>query len=902
MDYSKKGIEHKQRYIKSTSRRIVSKTRITLFRLCIVCIVALAIIGSFAGYGFVKGLIDSAPDISQIDVVPQGYTTTVYDKDGNEIEYLVGANSNREYVYLKDLPDYIKYTFISIEDERFYEHKGIDIRGILRAGVTGLASGNFSQGGSTITQQLLKNQVFNGGREATFLQRVERKIQEQYLAIQLENILDKNTILEYYLNTINLGSGTYGIQTAAQRYFNKDAKDLTLSEAATIAAIAQLPVYNNPINYPDRNKVRKDDILKKMLEQKHCTQEEYDTAINDDVYTRIQSVNDQKDTTSYYSYFVDELIEQVMNDLQTKLGYTETQASSLIYSGGLDIYTTQDPVIQKICDDVYSDESYFPTMGTSYWELTYALSIQKKDGTTIHYHTNDLLDYYKDYNDPDNLYVDDKGSKFSALFLDKADMQKKIDAFREAMMEDGDILLGEKATFTIQPQSSFVVMNQYTGEVQAIIGGRGEKEGNRTLNRATNTQRQPGSTFKILSTYLPALDTGKFTLASVKDDSGPYYYPGTKEEVTNWTTNKEYKGLTTLREGIFNSMNIVTVKTFVDVTPQLGYDYLQKLGFTSIVDSRKEPDGRVVSDINYPMALGGLTDGVSNLELTAAYAAIADGGVYTQPVFYTKILDRNGKVLLENKPKKEQVMKESTAWLLTSAMEDVVNKGTGKNLKLTAIDMPVAGKTGSTSNYYDLWFSGFSPYYTATIWSGFDNNRTQVDKTYPRKIWKTIMEQIHIQLGLQTKDFTMPDSIVEAKICTKSGKLAIDGVCDKSPEGDTTRIEYFAKGTEPTEKCDVHVVANVCTESKALATDNCPANKVKTGIFLVKDETGVTDDSPYVLPKTYCKIHKSGNTPATTQDQPTTGNSTDNSTGNSTGNSTDNSDIPNTNVFDDVVP
>ena len=863
MDYSKKGIEHKQQYIKSTSRKLVSKTRITLFRLCIVSLVSLTLIGAFAGFGFVKGLIDSAPDISQIDVVPQGFTTTVYDRDGNEIEHLVGANSNREYVYLEDLPEYVKYTFISIEDERFYQHKGIDIRGIFRAGVTGLTSGDFSEGASTITQQLLKNQIFDGGREATFMERLKRKIQEQYLAIQLENELDKDTILEYYINTINLGSGTYGVQTAAKRYFNKEAKDLTLSESATIAAIAQLPVYLNPITYPERNVVRKNEILREMLEQDHCSQEEYDEAMDDDVYTRIQSLNDEKETTSYYTYFVDELIEQVITDLQEKLGYTETQATNLLYSGGLDIYTTQDPVIQKICDDVYADESNFPEIGISYWDLTYALSIQKDNGEEIHYHSNDLLEFYKDYDDPDNLYVDDNGSKFSLLFLDKEDMQAKIDAFREAMVEEGDTILAEKITMTIQPQSSFVVMDQYTGEVMAIIGGRGEKEGNRTLNRATNSKRQPGSTFKVISTYLPALDTLGLTLASVQDDAGPYYYPGTQKEVNNWTSSKRYEGLTTLRKGIYNSMNIVTVKTFAEVTPQLGFDYAKKLGISTLVDSRKESNGRVVSDINYPMALGGLTDGVYNIELTAAYAAIANGGVYTEPVFYTKILDQNGKVLLENTPKKEQVMKSSTAYLLTSAMEDVVKIGTGTSLRLTAINMPVAGKTGSTSDYNDLWFSGYTPYYTATIWSGFDRNRSQVDKSYPRKIWKTIMEQIHIQKGLETKDFTMPDSIVTAKICTKSGKLAVEGVCDHYIGGNTVKTEYFAKGTEPTDKCDVHVKATVCSVSKSLATDNCPLDKVKEAVYLDKNETSKTDDTPYLLPKESCTIHKSSQTTPT---------------------------------------
>lgn len=862
MDFSKKGLDKKQHYIKSTSRRLISKTRISFFRLLVAFIVFLVIVGSFAGIGFVKGLIDSAPDISKISVVPTGYTTTVYDKDGNVIENLVGAHSNRVFVKIDTIPKVVQNAFIAIEDERFYEHDGIDIRGIFRAFVHGLSKGDFDQGASTITQQLLKNQVFGGVREKNFMDRLQRKIQEQYLSIQLENILDKKTILEDYLNTINLGSGTYGVQTASKRYFNKDVKDLTLSEASVIAAIAQLPVYLNPITHPDRNAKRRAEILKNMLDQKLCTKAEYDAAVADDVYSRIQYNNEKTNTSSSYSYFVDELIEQVMNDLQTKLGYTQTQASNLLFSGGLSIYTTQDPTIQGICDDVYSNEAFFPQIGiSSYYELTYALSVQKKDKTVIHYHGNDLLNFYKNYKDPKNLYVDDGSSKFSLLFIDKKDMKEKIDAFRKAKVGKGDTVLGEKITMTIQPQSSFVVMDQHNGNVVALIGGRGDKGGNRTLNRATNTLRQPGSTFKILSTYLPALDSTGMTLATVQDDSGPYYYPGTKKKVNNWTASNDYKGLTTLRDAITNSMNIVTVKTLAQVTPQVGYDYLLKLGFTSLVDSRKEANGSVVSDIHLPMALGGLTDGVSNLELTGAYAAIADGGIYNKPIFYTKILDHNGKVLINNKPKQEQVMKESTAWLLTSAMEDVVNKGTGKLCKLTAVNMPVAGKTGSTSDYNDLWFSGFSPYYTATIWSGFDNNRTQTDRTYQKKIWKTIMERIHLKQKLATKSFTMPDSIVSAKICTKSGKLAVDGLCDKYEGGDSTRIEYFAKGTEPTEKCDVHVKATICTKSHQLATDKCPLNTQKVEVLLNKKETGKTADTPYILPTKTCQYHKYNSLP-----------------------------------------
>lgn len=857
MNYSKKGIELKQQYIKSTSRRLTSKIRVTLFRLIIIVAVVVVIIGVYAGLGYINGLVDSAPDINQIDVAPRGFTTFVYDSEGNIIEHLVGAHSNRDNVDISRIPKLVQDAFISIEDERFYEHDGIDVRGIFRAFVLGVKGGEFDQGASTITQQLLKNQIFDGGREQNFIDRLERKIQEQFLAVQLENKLDKKLILEYYLNTIYLGSGTYGVQMASKRYFNKDVSELTLSEAAVLAAIVQLPAYHNPITYPERNAARRKDVLRKMLELGLCTQEQYDQAMADDVYSRISAVNEEYSTTSYYSYFTDELIEQVMNDLQEKLGYTQAQALDLIYSGGLRIITTQDPTIQKIVDEVFADESFFPEMGISYWELTYALSIQKNDAdkTAIHYHNNDLLAYYKDYPDPDDLYVDDKGSKFSLLFIDKEDMLNKIADFKQAMLDEGDTILGEKIEMTIQPQLSFVIMDQHIGHVLAIVGGRGDKAGNRTLNRATNTVRQPGSTFKVLSTYLPALDSAGFTLASVIDDSGPYYYPDTETEVSNWRTTKKYEGLSTLRKAIYDSMNIVTVKTLAEVTPRVGFDYLKKLGFTTLVESRTESDGRVVSDINHPLALGGLTDGVTNLELTAAYATLANRGIYTEPIFYTKILDANGKVLLENEPKKEQVVKESTAWLLTNAMEDVVTKGTGKLLKLQEIDMPVAGKTGSTSDYNDLWFSGYTPYYTATIWAGFDNNRSQTERNFNRIIWRTIMERVHIAKGLEKKTFTMPNSIVTAKVCTKSGKLAVEGLCDHYIGGDSVQVEYFAKGTEPTEKCNVHVKATICKESSALATEYCPKNKKKENVYLDKVETGVTDDTPYVLPKDTCTVH-----------------------------------------------
>lgn len=841
MNFSKKGTIKKQKQMKSTSRKLAAKAGVSFFRTFLVCILICFIVGVVVTIGIVKGLIDNAPSIDSINVAPTGFSTTIYDKDGNEIIKLAGSDANRIYATIDKIPETLQNAFIAIEDERFREHKGIDIRGIFRAFFVGISNGHFSEGASTLTQQLLKNQVFEGGNENNTVSRFERKIQEQYLAIQLENRLDKDQILEYYLNTINLGQNTLGVQAASLRYFNKDVSKLTLSEAAVIAGITKSPTNLNPITEPENNAKRREIILSNMLEQGYISEAEKEEALNDDVYTRIQTVNEEQSSSSIYSYFVDELITQVVEDLQEKKGYSQTQAYNAIYRDGLSIYTTQDKSIQKICDDAFAEDSYFPT--NSKWELTYRLSILKKDETVKNYSEGHLKNYFLQTK-----------PNFTLLFSEKDGAYKYIEEFKASVLEDGDEITGEKVTMTIEPQASFTVMDQKTGEVKAIVGGRGKKEANLTLNRASSTVRQPGSTFKIISTYLPALDTSGMTLATVVDDI-PYNYPNGKP-VKNWT--RSFNGLSTLRRAIYNSMNIVTVKTLSQVTPQVGYDYLTKLGFTTLVDNQVHEDGKSYSDIGLPMALGGLTHGVTNLELTAAFAAIANGGIYTKPIFYTKIVDHNGKVLLDNEPSTRQVMKDSTAFLLTNAMEDVIKVGTGGKVRFKNIRMPISGKTGTTTANNDVWFAGFTPYYTATIWGGYDNNGTLNDTNFHKILWRDIMEKIN--KDKETLSFTIPDSVVTAKICTKSGKLAIDGVCDKALGGSTVRTEYFAKGTVPTEKCDVHVKLTVCTSSNKLASEFCPKNLQKELVYLVKEkEPTTTADTPYILPKNLenstCHIH-----------------------------------------------
>ena len=648
---------------------------------------------------------------------------------------------------------------------------------------------------------MIKNAVFDDWVNENTIQKIKRKIQEQSLAMELEKEMPKEKILEIYMNTINLGQNTLGVKAAAMRYFNKQPYQLTLSECATIAAITQNPSKYNPISHPEENVKRRQSVLDKMKELGYITQEEYDEAVADDVYSRIAAVNEESDANSVYTYFVDEVTEQVLADLIEIKGFNETQAYKLLYSGGLSIYTTQDPDIQAICDEVYGDEENYPE--NVKWYLNYVLTIEKANGEKENHSTEMFKAYYKEQNAGFNLLYDSKEEAYEA-----------IEAYKEAVMSSGDKVDGERVTLTPQPQVSITVEEQSTGYVVAMVGGRGTKEASRTLNRASNTTRQPGSTFKVVSTYAPALDSAGLTLADVQNDA-PFNYASGRP-VRNWW-GSSYRGLLSLRYGIAQSANIVAVKTLTQVSAQLGFDYLQNFGFTTLVDKRVESDGTIVSDIGQPLALGGITDGVTNMELNAAYAAIANNGTYIKPKLYTKIVDHDGNVLIDNTaPESTQVIKESTAWLLTNAMVSVVTSGTGGSVNFG--NMAIAGKTGTTSDYKDVWFSGFTPYYTATTWTGYDNNvnmTSSAEKNLSKKMWKAVMSKIHE--NLEYKAFPMANGIVTAKVCSKSGRLPIAGVCDGC-----VVTEYFAEGTVPTGYCDVHSFSNVCTYSGLNATEECP--------------------------------------------------------------------------------
>lgn len=858
MNYGKATMKRRAKAIDAKPTKIRKKCGVIFWKIFLICILVTGVVGISTVVGAVQGILASAPDISEIDVIPTGYSTTVQASDGTEIATLVAEGSNRQYVTLDEIPEDLQHAVVAIEDERFYEHNGIDLKGIARALVADIKTMDTTQGASTITQQLIKNNVLsekwaqeNEG-EISKLEKLERqvqrKIQEMYLAVELEKkVDDKDWILENYLNSINLGSNTLGVQAASQRYFGKDVSELTLSECAVIASITKNPSGYNPIRYPEENAKRRLNVLDAMKKQGYITQDQYDEALADDVYERISEHNDVVET-SMNTYFVDAVIDDVFDDLVNIKGYSESEAYKAIYQGGLTIKSTQDLDIQEICDEEAMNADNY-AVGTKY---SFFLSFQVKDkeGSVKTYTNQTMLSYYKEKT---------HNSDYSINFNSEEECLDAIAQYEKDVLGKGDELVenSEYIFITMQPQIAMTIIDQSTGEVKAIVGGRGDKAGNRTWNRATKTCRQPGSTFKIIACYAPALDAGGKTLASVQDDA-----PFTVGSKTYNNYDFKYRGFTSVRTAITNSINIVTVKTLQDIGVDLGYEYAEDFGFTTLVEE----------DRNLGLSLGGLTQGVTNLELTAAYAAIANQGEYIEPSFYTQVLDHDGNVLLDNTETKErhQVLQEETAWLLTDAMKDVMTAGTGTRAYFGS-GMAQAGKSGTTTANRDALFAGYTPYYTCVVWGGYDDNSKQAGSTtsYPKNLWRSVMKRIHEDL--ETKDFERPSGITQATVCAKSGLLQEPGVCENDPRGSQKRTEYFAKGTVPSDSCDHHITLQICEESGEIAGEYCPADQVETRTFIVGASPG-SPDYEYCATEAFqekvCSIHDENYTPELPVDEP----------------------------------
>ena len=801
MNFTRYNIVNRIDEMKSKRARIWHRLTGIIKSLCLFLLLASLFLGASFSYGLFRGILDSAPDIHKIHVGPTEYATKIYDKKGNLMSTLVTEGSNRERVSYEELPKDLINAFVAIEDERFWSHNGIDFRSIMRA-IKGVVSDDSSAGGgSTITQQLLKNNVFGGGLHEGKFERYVRKFQEQYLALELEDQSNlskkevKKSILTEYLNTINLGANTLGVKVAARRYFNKEVTELNLSECTVIAAITKNPSGLNPITHPDKNAIRRAQVLKNMLKQGYIDDARYQEALQDPVYERIQNVNSvSQGDDKPYSYYTDELTEQVVDSLMERLNYSKEDATKLLYSGGLRIYANQDPDLQAVVDEEINNPDNYDT---AKYSITWRLTIQHEDGSIVNYGEKDLEKYLKE----------GRGLDFNGLFSSKDQANKRVEEFKNKVVVDSDKILGESIDYVLQPQASFVLMDPSTGEVLALTGGRGEKKQSKTLNRASNVLRQPGSTFKILSSFAPAIDLYGATLASTYYDSE---YTVGKKTFKNWYSGG-YLGFQSIRDGIVYSLNIVAVRCLMDtVKVENGFRYAESLGITSLVPE----------DANPALALGGLTRGVSNLEMTQAFTVIANKGRFQKAKFFSKIEDQNGKVIIDTtEDEPEQVMKSSTAYLLTDAMRESMesNRAFSSSVRVSSTStrahfdgMSQAGKSGTTSNNRDIWFIGFTPYYVGGIWAGCDDNQVLKDSNsgeynggtgFHKDIWRKIMTRIHE--GKTDPGFQRPEDIVEEQVCRKSGKLPISG-CFADYRGSAVITELFAKGTVPTDKCTYH--------------------------------------------------------------------------------------------------
>ena len=654
MDLDRHSVKVRRDKLISKEQRYFRRVLISCFKIVLSCFVLGIIVLAGAGFGVMKGILDDAPDVRNINIKPKGFKTIIVDQNGNEIDSLSTINSNRIYVYYEDIPEQFVNAFVAIEDERFWEHNGIDVRGIFRALYRDLASGSMDEGASTITQQLIKNQAFNGGDEPSKIQRIERKVQEQMLAMELEKIYTKEQIIEYYLNTIYLGQGVNGIEAAAQRYFDKSIGDLKVSEIAMIAGITQNPYSFDPVIFPEKNANRRIDVLDKMKELGYITEAEYTAARNDDVYARVQEIKKQNDEEfEYNSYFKDAMMWAFVADLEEMYDMTEAEAFNEMYTGGYTIYSTQDFGIQKVCDDVINNPDYYPD--ETEVALNYKLTLMDKDGRTPHYYDqNTLVNYYKDVTE---------NYSYNNIYPNETLAREAADRYKEALLDkNGGTFVSEEIKFAVQPQASCTVIDQHTGYVKAVTGGRGEKTENLGFNRATDAERQPGSCFKVVAAFLPFIDT-MGGLCNMFEDKPYAFADGTP--VKNWYGG--YRGWASIRMGIQESMNIIAVQAITAVTPEVAFRYLKRLGFTTIVDEYVSPSGVLFTDIQQSTALGGLTYGVTNLEITAAYAAIANMGTYIKPCFYSKVYDHDGNLVIDNTvpeklPTTHTACKATTAW------------------------------------------------------------------------------------------------------------------------------------------------------------------------------------------------------------------------------------------------
>ncbi|MGI6348925.1 MAG: hypothetical protein GX245_05960 [Eubacteriaceae bacterium] len=775
---------------------IPKKKVIYIIQLIAVAGFALILLGgtilSFFGFYWIA----TAPDID-LENLKYIESSIIVDKDGHFYQELQGKEK-RKAVGIDQIPEQVQFAFIAIEDERFYTHQGIDLKGITRAVLNIVKKRSLSgPGGSTITQQLIK------GTHLSDVKRIQRKVMEWKLSIELENMLTKDQILAAYLNKINF-AWAWGIESASNTFFDKPCSELTLAQSAVLAAMPQAPSIYLPFvletntednvsyivsatdeagnkYYPlnPKNAERAKLVLNKMLELKYIVKAEYDIAIQQ-IDSGNVGLKPESTSSTVYSYFTDALYEQLLKDMVNKYGYTQESAQDTLLNGGLVIHSTLDPQIQSILEKNASNSRLFPSQSST----ARAASAAKSAAT------------------------------------------------------------GETVNYI--PQCAMVVIDNQTGYVAGLIGGR-EKTASLSLNRATR-KFQVGSSTKPLTVYGPGLDTGVLTLATTFDD--------VRINAGGWKPTNSgggQSGMTTVRNGLAKSLNLVAAQAWYLVGVETSSSYALKLGL-----ELEESDYGAAA-----LSLGGYTRGQTPLVMAAAFTTFPNQGIRTDPLLYTAVYDREGNLLFENKAEKTQVFSPATSYLITDVLQMVVRGGT---TSISISGIPVAGKTGTTDERRHAYFCGYTPYYTGAVWYGYDENKVIANgQTYtlnigifggskpgPAYMWEVNMREIHSAKGLSSGSFpARPDNIVTAAVDNVSGKLPTE-LSSRDPRGSRVYTEMFIAGTVPSEPDDFHQELVLCNVSGKTATQYCPPDLVTKKVVIVKPDSrfpaGVKALNPTFVP------------------------------------------------------
>ncbi|MGC7877806.1 transglycosylase domain-containing protein [Desulforudis sp. 1031] len=732
------------------------KRKLHFLRLLIVLTAVFMIIGGGFAFGYTVYSLRDIPTFDPESLTPSN-ATLIYDKNGEQITAI--GLEKRIPVKIQDVPAVVKKAFLAAEDNRFYQHHGIDLRAVVRAVVADLRHGNLTQGGSTITQQLAKNCFLSSEKK------LKRKIQEVFLAIQIERHYTKDEIFEMYLNQIYFGEGAYGVEMASRTYFGKPVSALTLPEAALLAGLPQAPSAYSPYKNMDAATARRNTVLDLMVKYGYITATEAAAAKEKPI--ELSKSADQDRPEYPYPYFIDYVTDQLV----------ERYGDTRVFKEGLRVYTTLDPAIQQAAEAAVAKPSNFPA-----------------------------------------TEKDHKG--------------------------------------VLQPQTAVVVLDPHTGYIKAIVGGREHKQ-IRGWNRATRPPgRQPGSSIKPVIAYGPGIELASMGPATVIDDY-PIEYPG-KPGYKPKNYDGQYRGMVTMRTAVALSINTVAVQVLDRVGAYRAAEFARKLGITSV-----NPDREGLS-----MALGASL--VTPLQMAGAYGAFANQGVYVEPTAITLVKDAHGNVLDQFQPRKERVMRATTAYLITDMLRTAVQSGTGKRAALGA--RPVAGKTGTTDDRDNNWFCGYTPELVCTVWMGYDNDNVSRPRslppgsfggTYTAQIWKDVMSQA--LKGTPIRDFQRPGNLVTASVDSKSGLLPGPNT---PPEHIVT--DLFVRGTVPTEEDNSHVLAEICPASGLLATEYCPERVARVLFKTGYEVPPIVQDYAERLPTKTCDIHGPGSVlqPLPPGDQP----------------------------------